>query len=113
MLQAGVVTGADLAHPDRTVSNRYKEEIEESTGYGSKRTRTVWHNGLYDQAKRISPKLKNETEAAFGRYLKKRDCIDIWVYRDRSHRGWQLPPLDKCRADCSCASRKPSGATQE
>ena len=50
---------------------------------------------------------------AFGRYLKKRDCIDIWVYRDRSHRGWQLPPLDKCRADCSCASRKPSGATQE
>src|SRR5262249_3553326 len=100
MLQAGVVTGADVVHPDRAVSNRYKEEIEESTGsYGGKRTRTVWHNGLYDQAKRISPKLKNETEAAFGRYLKKCDCADIWIYRDRSRRGWQLPPLDKCRAD--------------
>ena len=99
MLQAGVVTGADVAHPDRAVSNRYKEEIEESTGYGGKRTRTVWHNGLYDQAKRISPKLKNETEAAFGRYLKKRDCIDTWIYRDRSRRGWQLPALEKCRAD--------------
>jgi len=100
MLQTGVVTGADLVHPDRAVSNRYKEEIEESTGgYSSKHTRTVWHNGLYDQARRISPKLKYETEAAFGRYLKKRGCTDIWITRGRSRRGWQLPPLADCRKD--------------
>ena len=99
MLQAGVVTGADVAHPDRAVSNRYKEEIEESIGYGAKRTHTVWHNGLYDQAKRISPKLKNETDTALGRYLDKRGCTDIWITHGRSRRGWQLPPLDKCRAD--------------
>jgi hypothetical protein len=100
MLQTGVVTGADLVHPDRAVSNRYKEEIEESTGgYSSKHTRTVWHNGLYDQARRVSPKLRYETEAAFGRYLKKRGCTDIWITRGRSRRGWQLPPLVDCRKD--------------
>jgi hypothetical protein len=100
MLQVGVVTGADLLHPDRAVSNRYKEEIEETVGLSGTRTRIEWHNGLYDQARRISPKLKNETEAAFGRYLKKHGCTDIWISRGgRSRRGWQLPPLGKCRAD--------------
>jgi hypothetical protein len=99
MLQAGVVTGANSFHPDRAISNRYKEEIEESTGSGGTRTRIEWHNGLYDQARRISPKLKYESEAAFGRYLKKRvGCTDIWISRGgRTRRGWQLPPLSKCR----------------
>src|SRR5262249_54598510 len=99
ILQTGVVTGSDCLHPDRAVSNRYKEEIEEKT-FSGPRMRTVWHNGLYDQARRISPKLKYETEAAFGRYLKKRGCTDIWIVQGgRSRRGWQLPPLGKCRAD--------------
>jgi hypothetical protein len=94
-----VVGGADSLKPDRAVSNRYEEEVTRSTAMRGSYTRTVRHNGLYDQARRISPQLKCETEAAFGRYLKKRGCIDIWIYRDRTRRGWQLPPLDKCRAD--------------
>src|SRR5262249_19771379 len=37
MLQTGVVAGADVAHPDRAISNRYSEEIEEPTGWGGTR----------------------------------------------------------------------------
>jgi hypothetical protein len=94
LLQTAVLTGASESAPDRAVSNRYKEEIEESTGYSGKRTRTVYRDGLYDQARRISPKLKGETEAAFGRYLGKHGCLRKWV---RGRRGWEFPPLSTCR----------------
>ena len=52
--------------------------------------------GLYEQARTSSPKLKNETDAAFGRYLRKRGCDRKRVCRQR---GWQFPPLDKARAE--------------
>jgi Family of unknown function (DUF5906)/RepB DNA-primase from phage plasmid len=94
LLQIGVLTGASETAPDRAVSNRYKEEVEESTDSGGTRTRTVYRDGLYDQARRISPKLKGETEAAFGRYLNNQGCERKWV---RGHRGWQFPPLSVCR----------------
>jgi hypothetical protein len=94
LLQTAVLTGASEAAPDRAVSNRFKEEIEESTGYGGTRRRTVYHDGLYDQARRISPKLKGETEAAFGRYLNNQGCERKWV---GGRRGWQFPPLAECR----------------
>jgi hypothetical protein len=94
LLQIGVLTGASETAPNRAVSNRYKEEVEESTGYGGTRTRTVYRDGLYDQARRISPKLKGETEAAFGRYLNNQGCERKWV---RGHRGWQFPPLSVSR----------------
>jgi hypothetical protein len=94
LLQTGVLTGADSIQPDRAISNRYKEEIEEKIGYGGTRTRTVYRDGLYDEARRSSPKLKGETDAAFGRYLGKQGCERAWV---RRHRGWQFPPLDVCR----------------
>jgi len=60
------------------------------------RKRTVWRDGLYDQARRSSPKLKNVTEAALGRYLsdKKRGCKRCWMNRQR---GWKFPPLAECR----------------
>ena len=56
----------------------------------------VWRDGLYDQARRVSPRLKGRSDAAFGRYLKDRDCTREWVCRER---GWQFPPLAKCRAE--------------
>jgi hypothetical protein len=45
----------------------------------------------------MSPKLRNETEAAFGRYLsdEQRGAERAWPGR---HRGWQFPPLSVCRA---------------
>jgi hypothetical protein len=63
LLQTGVLTGADPLSPDRAVSNRYEEEeVIGTDGYGGKRTRKVFRDGLYDQARRISPKLKGESD---------------------------------------------------
>jgi hypothetical protein len=95
MLQTGVIGGADALKPDRAVSNKYEEEVTRSTAMGGNYTRTIRHEGLYDHARRISPKLKGETDAAFGRYLGGKDCVMAWV---RRRRGWQFPPLDQCRA---------------
>jgi hypothetical protein len=96
LLQTGVLCGADPLSPDKAVSNKYEEQVEEdSGGYGGKRTRTVRHDGLYDQARRVSPKLKGTTDAAFGRYLSNQGCTSARV---RRRRGWQFPPLSDCRA---------------
>jgi len=97
LLQTGVLGGASSSAPDRAISNRYEDEVEIGTdGYGGKRTRMVKRDGLYTHARRISPKLKNETEAAFGRYLsnEQRGAESAWV---RRHRGWKFPPLSVCR----------------
>ena len=96
MLQTGVIPGADPLKPDRVVSNRYEEEVTRSTAMGGNYTRTVRHEGLYDQARRSSPGLRGDTDAAFGRFLRKQGCEMAWV---RRRRGWQFPPLSKCR-DC-------------
>jgi hypothetical protein len=96
LLQTGVLAGADEDDPDRAISTEYEEEIEEPTGWGGTRTRTVRHEGLFDQARRISPKLKAVTDAALGRYLtNEQGCKRTWVHRER---GWQFPPLADCRA---------------
>jgi hypothetical protein len=97
LLQTGVLAGADENDPDRAISNEYEEEIEESDGFGGKRKRTVRREGLFDQARRISPRLKAKSDAALGRYLsdKDRGCERKWVHRER---GWQFPPLADCRA---------------
>jgi Family of unknown function (DUF5906) len=96
LLQTGVLSGADEDDPDRAISTEYEEEIEEPTGWGGTRKRTVRHEGLFDQARRISPKLKAVTDAALGRYLtNEQGCKRAWVHRER---GWQFPPLADCRA---------------
>jgi hypothetical protein len=95
LLQTAVLTGADDLHPDRAISNRYEEQIEEGRdSYGNPHLRTVKRDGLYDQARAVSPKLKGYTDAALGRYLKQQNCENAWV---RRHRGWQFPPLAECR----------------
>src|SRR5215831_15130194 len=96
LLQTGVLAGADENDPSRAISNEYEEEIEEPTGWGGTRKRTVCHEGLYDQARRISPKLKGRSDTALGRYLRDRGCQNAWIGHQR---GWQFPPLTKCRAD--------------
>lgn len=99
LLQTGVLAGARV-RPDEAVSNAYEEEIEEKTGASfyddGKRTRIVKRDGLYDQARRVSPKLKMISDTALGRYLRdpEHGCTNAWVKR---HRGWRFPPLATCR----------------
>jgi len=95
LLQTGMLAGSDEFAPEKATSNKYEKIITERDGMFD-RKRTVWRDGLYDQARRSSPKLKNVTEAALGRYLsdKKRGCKRCWMNRQR---GWKFPPLAECR----------------
>jgi hypothetical protein len=95
LLQTGVLAGADENNPDQAISTKYEEEIEEPTGWGGTRKRTVWHEGLFDQARQISPRLKGTSDTALGLYLRDQGCKRRWVRRER---GWQFPPLAECRA---------------
>jgi hypothetical protein len=94
LLQTAVLDGASKNAPDRAISNRYEDEISELDGYGGQRKRTVWREGLYDQARRISPKLKGVSDTALGVYLRERGCTNKWV---RRRRGWEFPSLNECR----------------
>jgi hypothetical protein len=95
LLQTGVLKGASKDALDRAVSNEYEEEITAGTD-SYPRTRMVRREGLYDQARRISPRLKAVSDTALGLYLRDPDrgCTNAWV---RRRRGWQFPPLDQCR----------------
>jgi hypothetical protein len=92
LLETGILQGADGSRPDRAVSNRYEEK--EQTPFGGERT--VFHKGLYDQAREISPRLKGYSDHALGRFLSDRKCISQWVKR---RRGWEFPPLAELRAE--------------
>jgi len=97
LLQTGVLAGADENDPRRAISNKYEIEQDLGTdGYGGRRTRMVWREGLYDQARRISPRLKGRSDTALGRYLKDRGCKNTWIDHQR---GWEFPTLTECRAE--------------
>jgi hypothetical protein len=74
-------------------------QVRKSAGFYSDASKKTWfekRKGLYEQARTSSPGLKKETDAAFGRYLRKRGCVSKWVCRKR---GWQFPKLDQCRTE--------------
>lgn len=89
-LPAGDSTG-------QVISGDY--QARKSEGYLTDNSKKTWfekRKGLYERARTSSPELKKATEAAIGRYLRKRGCVRKWVLRQR---GWQFPPLDQCRAE--------------
>ena len=90
LLQTGVLAGADPRDPSAAVSNSYEEEVINE--YGTKRTRR--RDGLYAQARSVSPRLKGVSDHKLGRYLRDQGCTNEWV---RRRRGWQFPPLIDCR----------------
>jgi hypothetical protein len=94
LLQTAVLEGASEFAPDEAVSNEYEEEVADSDAYGGPRKRTVKHKGLYDQARRISPRLIAVSDHALGHYLTDHNCENAWV---RRRRGWKFPPLQECR----------------
>jgi hypothetical protein len=89
LLQDGSLPAGDAA--GQVISGDYRVRIDDGD-----KTSFEKREGLFRQARMASPGLKNETDAAFGRYLRKRGCVRKRVFRQR---GWQLPPLVKARAE--------------
>ncbi len=98
LLQTAVLDGAANKHfPNEAVSGSYEEQINEGSGTFPHK-RTIRRDGLYDQARRISPKLKGVSDTALGRYLGEQGCENVWVTAGgRGRRGWRFPPLQHCR----------------
>jgi hypothetical protein len=103
LLLTGVLTGARKPHPNVATSNGFddvivEEEVVDGNGiYGSqtrKRKRTVRRDGLYDQARKSSPKLKGASDTALGLFLRAHGCVNAWPQQNR---GWRFPPLSVCR----------------
>jgi hypothetical protein len=100
LLQTGVLQGATSRQPNRPVSNQYEAEITETDGFGGQRKRTVRRDCLYDQARRISPRLKSVSDHILGGYLSERGCKRVSPYRDGDNRrGWEFPSLEQCRKE--------------
>jgi hypothetical protein len=99
LLQTGVLAGTCGIRANEAISNTFEEDVVAyKDDYGVEHMRTVKREGLYDQARRVSPRLKGVSDAAFGRYLSHEDrgCVggDVWVKR---RRAWRFPPLVTCR----------------
>jgi hypothetical protein len=98
LLQTGVLAGADPDDPSVAISNRYQHKVVEVDEYGNKHARFVWRDGVYDQARRVSPRLKSTSEHKLGKYLGDQGCVSTRCRRSSSQRrGWQFPPLADCR----------------
>jgi hypothetical protein len=98
LLETAVLWGATSDHPNTAVSNEYEIETEISDGFGSRHTQRRKAKGLYDQAREISPRLRNHSDHAFGRFLIKMGCTPAkHLGPTRSRRGWSFPDLDSAR----------------
>jgi hypothetical protein len=96
LLESATLEGCDPHAPNRAVSNGYQREIEIEIGNGTKQTRYVKQNGLYDQARNIEPRLRNHTsDQRLGLYLSEMGCSNEQKVLRR--RGWTFPPLLECR----------------
>jgi hypothetical protein len=95
LLEDGYLPAGDDS--GQVISNDYR--LRKSDGYLTNKTKKTWFEnckGLYEQARTSSPELKRRTDAAFGRYLRKRKCVRERVCRKR---GWQFPRLDEAREE--------------
>jgi hypothetical protein len=95
LLEGGVLEGANPNAPSQAVSNGYEREIIETDGFGGRRTRRVKQLGLYDQARAISPRLRQHvSDHRLGHFLTDQSCVS-WKVLQR--RGWQFPDLAEAR----------------
>jgi hypothetical protein len=95
LLHDGYLPAGDAA--GQVISGDY--QARQTEGFFTDNTKRTWfekRKGLYEQARTSSPELKKQTDAAFGRYLRKRGCTSKRVCRQR---GRQFPTLDQCRKE--------------
>ncbi|MCK1453384.1 hypothetical protein IVB36_21505 [Bradyrhizobium sp. 35] len=101
LLDTGTLWGADPSEPNKAVSNSYDRliKIAVKSRYGDTNTqvRQVKQLGLYDQARRIEPRLRNFTnDRRLGTFLKEMGGQNEQKVLRRQ--GWTFPPLEKLRA---------------
>jgi hypothetical protein len=93
VLESGVLGGGG-AFPNEAVSNEFEEEaVVGKDSWGAEIKRLVKRPGLYDLARRSSPKLKAVSDTALGKYLRNIGQ-NGWIIRKR---GWRFPSLAECR----------------
>jgi hypothetical protein len=92
LLETGTLWGADPKEPRKAVSNSYDRMIKIEG-----QIRQVKQLGLYDQARRIEPRLRIFTnDRRLGTFLSEMGCENGQKVLRRQ--GWTFPPLEECRA---------------
>ncbi len=94
LLQSGSLPGALSDKPDTAPTGDYDVIVADGGPFG----RVVTRPGLLSNARQSSPKLKNETEHALGRFLREQGCIRVDKLPGSRRRGWKFPPLEEARA---------------
>jgi hypothetical protein len=98
LLETGILWGSTKNRPNLAASNEFEAEEEIRDGYGGFHIRRRRIKGIYDQAREISPGLRNESDHALGHFLGKMGCVnDNHCGPKRSKRGWKFPDLDSAR----------------
>ncbi|MCP2214243.1 hypothetical protein AB7M42_008796 [Bradyrhizobium diazoefficiens] len=102
LLETGTLWGADPKDPRKAVSNTYdrfvKIKVAAPFGGTNIQVRQFKQSGLYDQARRIEPRLgKYTSDHGLGTFLTKMGCDNAKKVMRRQ--GWTFPPLEKARAE--------------
>ena len=101
LLMTGALPGALDKDPSVARSNEWEEDVALKGGsfspVGGPQTRwqRVKRMGLYDHARKSSPRLKQATDHALGRYL--HEEVKCLRWRSNNERGWRFPPLPELR----------------
>jgi hypothetical protein len=101
LLTAGVLPGALDKDPSVARSNEWEEEVAlkggsfQPVGGPPTRWQRVKRMGLYDHARKSSPRLRQATDTALGRYL--REQVKCLNWHATKERGWRFPPLPELR----------------
>jgi hypothetical protein len=99
LLTDGILPGALNGRPATARSNEYDEPvITLANDFNKSRpTSAVRRPGLYDHARRSSPRLKAVSDHALGRFLHKQ--VGCYAWSDGDKRGWTFPELSIVRAN--------------
>jgi hypothetical protein len=99
LLETGVLWGSEPDRPNVAASNEFEVEKEFTDKFGNHRSRLRKVKGLYDQAREISPRLRNQADHALGHFLVKMGCVpDKHCGPNRLRRGWKFPDLESARS---------------
>lgn len=95
LLTVGALPGALPDEPWKARANEWEEDISTTALGGFSRVQHVKVAGLYDHARRSSPRLRGVSDTALGRFLGKNGCFKFKI--DGGLRGWIFKRLPELR----------------